>query len=267
MPSATAHSGLSFDEASNEAKRILEHADSKGVLLRLVGALAICLRSLETRKHCHLFLEGRISDQEKPFTDIDLVGYGTQEKKIRNVLEQLGYRSKGGFADIEFGRLVYEDQRKGLVVDVFLDTLNMCHTIDFRGRLESHKLTASPADLLLTKTQIVNITEKDVKDSLCLLLDHEISVDDQAGLNCKHIAETLAKDWGFYYTVTTNLKKLKTEFSSIYSGKISPAETQDLHGKIDKIISAIEHEQKTMGWKVRARIGPKKKWYEEVEAY
>lgn len=267
MKASPVPSGLSFDEAATEAKRIVEYGQSKGVLLRLLGALAITLRSIETGKHCFLFLDGRIAYQEKPFTDIDFVGYSRQRDRICKVLEELGYQSRGGFTEAEFGRMVYADWRRGIVVDVFLDTLSMCHTIDFRGRLEAGKIAAPPADLLLSKMQIVDTNEKDVKDSVCLLLDHQVGFEDETGVNCKHIAETLAKDWGFYYTATTNLKKLKDEFAHMYAGKLSQPELQDLHSKIDKILDATENEPKTIGWRVRAKVGPKKKWYQDVEAY
>ena len=39
----------------------------------------------------------------------------------------------------------------------------------------------------------------------------------------------------------------------------------DIKTKIDKILDAIEREPKSMGWKMRAKVGTKKKWYTEVE--
>ncbi len=57
--------------------------------------------------------------------------------------------------------------------------------------------------------QIVEINEKDLKDSIVLLRAHTVGDTDKDTINAKRIAKLLADDWGFYYTVTTNLKKLK----------------------------------------------------------
>jgi len=35
--------------------------------------------------------------------------------------------------------------------------------------------------------------------------------------------------------------------------------------KVDRLVEWIEKEPKTRSWKMRARIGPKKKWYRDVE--
>ena len=53
-----------------------------------------------------------------------------------------------------------------------------------------------------------------MKDSVTLFLDHEIEDEDHKAINYKHIAETLAKDWGFYYTVTTNMEAVKDTFDT-----------------------------------------------------
>ena len=65
------------------------------------------------------------------------------------------------------------------------------------------------AELLLEKTQIVQINEKDVKDAIILLLGHEIADDDHDHINVKYIASLLSSDWGLYYTTVTNLDKVK----------------------------------------------------------
>ena len=39
----------------------------------------------------------------------------------------------------------------------------------------------------------------------------------------------------------------------------------DVSSKVDKLMRFIEEEPKSMKWKLRAKIGPKKKWYREVD--
>jgi hypothetical protein len=139
----------------------------------------------------------------------------------------------------------------------------MSHVIDFTGRLEQDYPTIPLADLLLEKTQIVKINEKDIKDTLLLLRTHDIGNDDKDVINASWIAHTLKDDWGFWYTVTTNLNKVNA-----YKNQYDWLSTEDraiIESRINKLLSAIEAEPKTSRWRFRARIGTKKKWYNDVE--
>ena len=118
------------------------------------------------------------------------------------------------------------------------------------------------AELLLEKMQIVNITEKDLKDSVILLAEHDIGDTDNETINGKHIASILSKDWGFSYTVTTNLQHVKE-----YADKSPLGEADNLLVKqrIARLLDIIEKAPKSLRWTTRARIGTKKKWYQDVE--
>ena len=141
----------------------------------------------------------------------------------------------------------------------------MCHKIDFRKRLLIDYPTISLADLLLEKLQIVEINEKDVKDVIVLLSDHKIGdKDEKETINIEYIADLLSKDWGFYYTVTTNLNKIKKLVDS-YTQVLTQNKVEDVKNKIDITLDRIEKKPKSMGWKMRAKIGTKTKWYKEVE--
>jgi hypothetical protein len=48
--------------------------------------------------------------------------------------------------------------------------------------------------------------------------------------------------------------------------KLSGEERQDLTPKIEAILTAIEKEPKSTGWKMRSVIGTKRKWYNPVES-
>ena len=111
--------------------------------------------------------------------------------------------------------------------------------------------------------QIVKINEKDIKDTIVLLLEHEIGDSDGETINSKYIAKLLSKDWGFYYTVTTNLNKVRS-FLDRYE-VLTSEQKSNASDKIDKLLEAVEKEPKSLGWKLRAKVGPAKKWYTEVE--
>ncbi|MBS7655091.1 hypothetical protein KEJ50_01090 [Candidatus Bathyarchaeota archaeon] len=242
----------------DEAVKIVDLGESKGLPLRLMGALAIYVHSSNEAKSLHEALS-------RQFTDIDLMTTSDREK-VKKFFLDIGYKPRERFmAIMAEARHIYEKPEIGIHVDVFFNELDMCHKIDFRGRLLVDYPTISLADLLLEKLQIVEINEKDVKDVVVLLSDHKIGDDDEKEVvNSGYIAELLAKDWGFYYTVTTNLKKIKTLADS-YSQVLTEDKIIDVKNKIDEILNKIEEKPKSMSWKVRAKIGTKTKWYKEVE--
>jgi hypothetical protein len=139
----------------------------------------------------------------------------------------------------------------------------MCHDIDFKGRLELDHPTIPLAEMLLEKLQIVQINEKDVKDVIILLREHEIGDKDEETINAKYIAKLLADDWGFYYTVTTNLNKIKNLLDDY--NELVENDKKLVESRIDNLLNIVEQKPKSLGWKMRAKIGTKKQWYRVVE--
>jgi hypothetical protein len=64
--------------------------------------------------------------------------------------------------------------------------------------------------MLLEKMQIVQINEKDVIDTIMLLLEHPLGDIDKETINIKRVAELCAADWGLWRTLTMNLGKVRT---------------------------------------------------------
>jgi len=149
-------------------------------------------------------------------------------------------------------------------VDIFLDVFEMCHKFDFRDRLELEPRTISVSDLLSTKLQIVEINEKDIKDILVMLLDHDISVEESADkINASYIAKLCAEDWGIYKTFTTNLNRTP-EFAQRLS--LNDEQRTRIIERAESIRKSIESAPKSMGWKMRATVGERRRWYELPEA-
>jgi hypothetical protein len=242
-------------EFLDEAVRIAEEASRQKIILRLLGAAGI-------RYHCPKF--ARLHDAlGRQFTDLDFAAYNSQGKAIRELFPKLGYKYDRRL-DMLHGniRLILESDR--FHVDIFFDKLLMNHVIDFKGRLELDYPTLNLTDLFLEKMQIVNITEKDVKDTFVMLREHEVSENEKESINTKYLSGILAKDWGFYYTVTTNLDRLVKEFMPSYQ-QLTAEDRNDITQKVEAIRKCIEDQPKSMQWKIRAKVGLSKKWYNEVE--
>ena len=144
-------------------------------------------------------------------------------------------------------------------VDIFLDQFDMCHKIDLKDRLTLDPLTIPMADLLATKLQIFKTNEKDFKDIIAMLLDHEVTDSDASdAINGARLAELCANDWGIYKTFSIVLDKTAAMLDKF---DLAPKDNQIVTERMQRIRQMIENKPKTMNWKMRAKIGEKKTWY------
>ncbi|MHA3964141.1 MAG: hypothetical protein AM325_011465 [Candidatus Thorarchaeota archaeon SMTZ1-45] len=243
-------------EFIREALRIIKEANKQGIILRLMGAIAIQLHSPE-----YAYLHEKLG---RFITDIDFVAYEKQTSKIEKFFESQNYsRRMISFSFALGGRMIFINNSDGRHIDVFLDRLEMCHKIDYKKRLEIDNPTVPLAELLLQKMQIVKISEKDIIDTTMLLLAHELGDTDDNIINAKHISRILASEWGFYYTVTTNLKKVNSIMRKFEV--ICEKDNDIVSGRIEELIKRIDDEPKSTSWKMRAKVGTSKKWYKDVD--
>jgi hypothetical protein len=242
-------------EYVDRALSLVEQAKEQGIPLRILGSLAY-------RLHCPANLK-LFEEMKRDLTDVDFAARGDQRKAVRAFLEGLGYViDQDLLVATEGARYFFSDPDSGMGVDVFFDELFFCHQIPLRDRLDLDDPTITLADLVLEKMQIVEINAKDIKDSLVLLLEHPIGSDAREAIDGAYIAKLLANDWGFYYTVATNLGKLRT-LGDEY-GSLTESQWEVVDTRISQLERLIEEEAKTRRWKLRARIGPRVKWYQEV---
>lgn len=193
--------------------------------------------------------------------DIDLVTVAHHQRPLREFLEKRGYERK---TITGLSRDIYYNGQ--LTLDVFFGKIAMCHTIHLEDRLELDYPTISLADILLQKLQIVRIDERDIDDITVLILEHSLAEEeDRENIDVNYIARLLSNDWGFYYTVRTNLNKINNVAPKKLDDVLSHDEVDFLQSKIENISSRLEREPKSSSWKLRASIGPRKKWYNEVE--
>lgn len=242
-----------------EARRVVEAARQNNLTLRIMGAVAFRLHC-PTHESLHRALGREISD-------LDLMGLRDERRQVEKLMVNLGYTThEQALAETQGmapNRLFLYDRHNSRVVDVFFDQLEMCHRIDFQNRLQTDYPTISLAELLLEKMQIVRLSQKDIKDTVVLLLEHPIADNDRESVNGKHIAVLLSDDWGFYYTTMENLRKVS---SSLESFNVLGHDQQHLvENRIQQLMSIIEAQPKSSKWKMRARIGTKMKWYNDVE--
>lgn len=235
-----------------EARRLLARAGAEGLPLRAVGGIAVWLRAPSIRQ----------TDPPRVFHDIDLAGLKRTSRGLASFLEREGYEPHRRFNTLAGNRLLFFDEPNLRRVDVFLDRLEMCHTLEFADRLERDPDTLTLSDLLLTKLQIVNLTKRDVLDLAALFADHPISVDD-AGIGLERIVTVCASDWGWWRTVTGNLRFLESVWATPGS-KPGPDRTA-AHERAAALRRALDEAPKSLRWKIRARVGERVTWHQEPE--
>lgn len=244
-------------EFVDEALRLVERAEERGIKLRIIGSIAYRLICPE---YLHLF-EG----MKRVLTDVDFAAEKSQNAEIREFMTAEGYEPDDGvYMASEGSRHIYLHPDTKLNVDVFADELYFCHRIPFQGRLDLESPTICTTDLLLEKMQIVEINLKDFKDTLVLMLAHPLSHQDSSerAIETDYIVDMMRRDWGFYYTFTTNLKRVPDYLSEFPS--ISQEDGDIVRERVNELLRCIEDAPKTMGWKVRAKIGTRRIWYQEV---
>jgi hypothetical protein len=262
-----------------ESQEIVEKATAAGVTLRILGGLSIAIHCQEHRefaKKLGRIGTGTIKGQE--YSDIDYVAYSKQREKIKELFAKIGYiKRRATLSSAASERQIYYHPKGWFYVDVFFDKLLVAnHPINFRGRLELDYPTVTVTDMLLEKIQMWEaFSIKDQKDCLILLKTHDVKEKtEKESIDASYIAKLLADDWGFWYTATTNLKRLQkfiTEIDKLGSeAEIDPKqiETEDrdkIDGNIAELLEAIDREPKTFGWRMRSKVGTKKRWYNPVE--
>jgi hypothetical protein len=234
-----------------EAKRILARAVEAEASVRLLGGVAIYLRA--PRELAPAFA--------RSYVDIDFV---TGKKTVQAATDL--FRNAGYVPHVAFNalhgqdRLLFFDEQHDRQVDVFVGAFSMCHRIPLDNRIEIDPISIPLAELLLTKLQVIELNEKDIRDTLALLHDHSIGETDGETLNAARVAELCASDWGLWRTITQNLRVCRE-----YADSYAVPHRQQLDERLDALLERIDREAKPRSWRLRAKIGDRKRWYELPE--
>ena len=239
-----------------EARRILDTAATAGVELRAIGGIGVALRAPSIHR----------LQPSRRYHDLDLVGR-TPRAPIESILTALGYEPSRRFNTLNGAeRLLFHDP-DGRRVDVFLDTLRMCHTLPFARRLTVDPHTLPLADLVLTKLQIVELTERDAQDLAALLADHPLT-EDEAGIAVPRLAGICGGDWGWWRTVTGNLSSLIERWQAGRDeghGDDHAVVLGTAAARATELVRRLDAIPKGLRWRARAGIGERLPWYDEPE--
>lgn len=238
-----------------EARRLADAIVASGAPLRLMGGLAVWLRCDTARR----------TPYARAYGDIDVVAPARDRRRVAAFLESAGYVPDRLFNAVHGAqRLVYGSAGGAWTLDVIFDELNMSHRIDLRQRLAGPGPTIDLADLLLTKLQIWQVNEKDLGDAACLLADHLLAspgAADPEAIDLERISTLVGADWGLCHTVERNLPRVADEWTR----RVAEGAAFDVVHQVDVLLREIGRAPKSLGWKARARVGERLRWYEVPE--
>jgi hypothetical protein len=234
-----------------EGRRIVDAAAGQGVPLRALGGVAVAILCPSSRR----------PPLARSYADIDLATSKNAKDRVVHLLESLGYAADKEFNTLHgHRRLYFWDERTQRQVDVFVEEANLCHRIELKNRLEVVPLTLSLADLTVLKLQVVETNEKDYLDLCAIFADHDLTSDD-SGVNVTHIADLAASDWGLWRTLG-----MVAERSEQFASELPGFEAAGLVvERLRRLRAELDATPKSRGWKLRARLGDHKRWYELPE--
>ncbi len=242
-----------LDDVVAEAERLAGLLAASTVRARFLGGLGV-------RLHAHSGVPAALA---RPYGDLDLVVERKDARRYRDLLVAAGYEENRRFNSLHGAtRLMHVDPASGRPVDTFVGEFRMCHALPLDGALDGPYGALSPADLLLTKLQVVEVNAKDLTDVLLLLVDHRLD-DGQDGISPTRLAAIAGRDWGWYTTLMDNLAKAQAHVRTV--GDLAPQLVDHVAGRLVEVIGVLEASPKSLGWRTRARLGRRIAWYELPE--
>jgi hypothetical protein len=220
--------------------------EGAGVPVRLLGGVGV-----------GVLLGGRWPERcRRDPGDIDLAARGRDRRALVRALEREGF-----VADREFNALHGRERLlfragDGVKLDVVLDVLRMCHAIPLAAAFETAGPTLPARLLLVSKLQVMELTEKDRLDVAALLLGCRYEE-----LEADRIARDCADDWGLWRSLTGTLRTIRHHPPPLDAG-----EEGRLRGVAARLLERLETVPKTLRWRLRDRVGDRVRWYEVPEA-
>jgi hypothetical protein len=236
------------------AQALVDLATERGIALRLLGGLAIRLLTPE------------LPPRTRTGQDLDFGARGSERRALTDLLGEQGYAPDRNFNALYGNKQLYfANPDTSLAVDVLIDKIAMCHTFSFADRLTRMPYTLDPLDLLLSKLQIIELNEKDADDCLRLLVSFPLADSDEpATMDLRVFRSLVGDDWGWWKTVTLNLDRLQALLDggarpAIEGGRLDP------RAQLATLAQAAQDAPKSRRWKLRSRVGERKRWYELPE--
>jgi hypothetical protein len=238
-----------LSDPAEEALRVVALGRDAGVTLRVMGGLGVRLCSPSAEA----------PPLSRSYGDIDLAAIGKQRREVEALLAAAGYVPDEEINILHGNqRLIYWDETNGRQLDVLMDKLAMCHEIDLASGMADSYPTIDLADLLLSKLQVFETTDKDYRDLVALMLDHSLGEGDE-DISLSRLHDSVGSDWGLWRTTSEVLERTGEHASTL---PLTPEASSLLAERIAALAAAFDSAPKSRRWKMRAKVGDRVRWYE-----
>jgi len=199
---------------------------------------------------------------QRAYADVDLAAPRGVRRDLEDLMSAEGLQPEREFNTLHGGRRqIWWTPDGALHVDVFLGEFAMCHRLDLAPGLETDEPALPAADLLLMKLQVVDLNLKDAQDAAALLTTHELAEDDRDGaISLTRLRSVLVPDWSFYTTASDNLERIPDALA-----EHAPAVVPLVTDRCGDIRETLERAPKSAAFRMRARVGRRKRWYDVPE--
>jgi hypothetical protein len=240
-------------EIEAEAAALVAAASAEGMTVRLVGSVGI-------RMHCADAVAA-MDDAGRVPKDVDLVVRSGDRGPLRSLLEARGYVvDRDVLVAMEGRRFAFHHPQQNVDLDVFVERLQFCHTIELADRWERRATTLPIEDLLLQKLQVHELTDADAIDAAVVLATHAVGpAGDGERIDRDYVAGVLSRDWGFHRDASANLER-------VASGELPLAAERARRARDSaaELAEAIARAPKSLAWRMRARVGERMQWWQDV---
>jgi hypothetical protein len=241
-----------LEDPIEEGRRVIDAADENELTVRQIGGTAI--------------YEHAETAREEPFKrgyrDVDFVGTRGEEDELIDLMMNLGYDENRRFNMMRTYRLEFQDEENGRKCDYILDKFDFCHQWSLSERIEEDHPTVPIEDLLMSKLQIVEVSDRDVRDMIAMVSDHPVESDgDTEHIDPEYVAGLCEGDWGLYKTTTMSIDRIEEYITN----NDLPLDEVAIAERLDALRNEIETRPKTLRWKLRSMVGERKQWYNRPE--
>jgi hypothetical protein len=220
------------EQLATLANHLADVAAQKNIPLRVIGGVAIYMTCSSIETHPTL---------QRTCKDLDFVAAQKDFDALAPLLVAQGLMLRTR----EQNLIVFDGG--GVEIEVTAPDYREDHRIDLTTRLALSSPTLPLADLLLIKLARVKFAEKDIQDSIALLLDHRVGrVEGEDQIDREYIAKLAARQWGLFSTAYANSITLE----KVLDKYLEPEEAQLVWRRIELLQEDMDHQPKSFGWMV-----------------
>ena len=223
---------MTNEQLTTLANHLVDIAAQENIALRVLGGVAIYMACSSIETHPTL---------QRTFKDLDFVAAQKDFDALAPLLVSQGLMLRTREPNL----LVFDHE--GVEIEVTAPSYREDHRIDLAARLALSAPTLPLADLLLIKLQRVQFAEKDIQDSIALLLDHRVGRGEgEDQIDREYIAKLAARQWGLFSTAYANSITLE----KVLDKYLEPEEAQLVWRRIELLQEDMDREPKSFGWMV-----------------